>query len=350
MSNGQQWQPPQWGQPGAAPQPQQGYAQPVPQPVPQQGYAQPVPQPVPQQGYAQPQPQQPAYQQPGYGYQQPQQGYAQPTPQQGYAQPPYSQHAAGDNPFAGMNSGEQIRRLPSLGGDEGEGVIEGSYLLEVKAIKLKRNRKNGKWNLILEHLIEQSNQPLRPAGMMCSSFIPLGMDMSGVNWSAYVAAIHGVQPTALPKNSIVAPWPDAQYGRPLSWDEYGQLATADNNPWAGRKVGCAIMKIQTGAGDDFPRHDWTPAAEMVIPQRQQAPAPPQQAFGAPQAAFTQPPMAIPQQAFGAPPQPAPGAPWGGPQGGAPQAPPQGFQQAPQQTFGAPPQPGAPGAPWGGQQR
>lgn len=251
------------------------------------------------------------------------------------------------NPFAGMTSGEQIRSYPFLGTLDKDGPpVKGAYKLRLQAIKYKKIN-SGTTHLIIEVLVTESNQVLRPAGMVCSIFIKQGTVMSGPNNVAFVAAVLGMNPTALPKDSTHAPWADQRVGRHMAWSEYANEAIQPENPWANREVGCFAEPIKTKAGDDHTRMDWTPIAEMVVPATP-APAPEQPpaplpfnpgampgAFGPPPGAFGAPPPAGWQSAPGAPPV-GPAGSWGqppAPMGYPPQGqPPQQWQQP-----GQPPQ-------------
>ena len=281
-SNGQ-WAPPPaqgpWGQPPQQPvgAPPPGYPQQAAQPptaAPQQTWQQPVAAPppaaapaaAPQQTWQQPVGVPP----PGYWGQQP-------------AAAPQPNFNA--NPFAGMTSGDQTgSRRPYL--------EDGYYKLLIQANKYKPAR-SGKQLYITEVRITASNVAARPVGMECSCFIDMGnMDMRGKNLSALASAVYGFDPKKLPKDSVIAPWNDPQYQRPLRWDEYALMSIGDNQPWVGREVGCHVTTIDTKGGGEFSLHEWAPAEGFVIP----APAPQvQQAAPPPGAQLGQQPYIPPGQ-------------------------------------------------------
>ncbi len=315
---------PQWGQP-AQPPPQQ--AQPVAQPQPPPGAAmvqQPQGMPVPGA-----QPQQMPQQQPGFG-----------APQQ----PNY-----GANPFAGITSGDpSAARHPFL--------EDGAYMLKVHAVKFKQSRA-GKMLYIIETDVMASNNPMRPVGLRVSSFIDMSnMDTRGRHIAGFTAAIYGVDPESLPKESPNAPWVDQQTGQAMAWSHYAEMSIHDSNPWQGIELGCHVQTVPTNAGGTFSLHTWVPAGKMVIPAAAPAAAPLPAQTGAPAGWNGQQqvlPGGPPAGALPAgPPQPPPGGPQAAPPlpPGPPQGPPQAApgQYAPQ--VGAPP--GGPGGPpngqWGGQ--
>ena len=171
--------------------------------------------------------------------------------------------------------------------------------------------------------------------------------MSGINTTAFIASIFGVDPINLPRNSVVTPWVDPAAGRPLMWEEYLPQAIDQSNPWKGRKLAASVVRTTKKNGEPFGRTDWKPYADMVVAPRTFAPAP----VAAPQ--FQQPPMQynpnVPPQ-FAPPPQQWAGQPMQGQQ--PPQYPQQPMQQAPQQPGQWPQQGPTPGAPppqqWPGQ--
>ena len=306
MSNGQWQPPPPQGPWGSQPQ----------QPAP--AYPQQPQQPPPGYGAAPGYPQQPQQPPPGYPQQsqQPPLGYgaAPGYPQQpGYGAPAAPNFEA--NPFGDMNSGEQIRSLPFLGTDGVDGPpIEGDYKLNLRLVKYKNLRSGGK-AIIVEADILESNQPQRPAGTAASVFLMQGQDMSGINTTAFIAAVFGVDPVKLPKNSLAAPWVDPRAGRSLTWTEYAMESIRDDNPWKDRKVACSVVATTKKNGDPFSRHDWQPYDTMVIRERAAPASVAAPAYPAP----ATPPVVWGQQPL--PGAPAPGA-WGQqPQPGAAAQPP-----------------------------
>jgi hypothetical protein len=180
--------------------------------------------------------------------------------------------------------------------------------MKLHAVKFLQSRA-GKALFIIESDILESNNPMSPAGLRVSSFIDMSnMDTRGRHISAFITAVHGFDPSSLPKESPVAPWQDQQTGQSMPWDYYALQAVHDTNPWQGREVGVNVQTIKTQAGRDFSLHTWVPAQGMVVP----AAAPVQQAA----------PAAQPEQQQATPPtqqaaQPAQGGQWNGPpnQGG-----------------------------------
>jgi hypothetical protein len=257
-------------------------------------------------------------QMPPQGYpQQPPQMAPNPVPQspfggppQGYQQPPQMQQPNfGGDPFVGLTSGDpSASRNPFL--------EEGSYKLKLVACKFKASRA-GKSLYIIETEILQSNNPARPPGMHCSSFIDLSnRDTAGRHLAAFVTAIHGYDPTQLPKETPVAPWVEQATGRQMTWAEYAKHSIHDSNPWAGREIGCNVQSIETKAGNDFSLHTWIPASKQVI-GAMMAPAP---VVPTPPAANLPGGFAVVPGPGQMPGQGAPGqAPWGAP-------PPQGWGQ------------------------
>lgn len=297
-----------------------------------------------------------------------------------------NQQGYNQNPFAGMTSGDQSIgvRYPYL--------EDGDYKLKIHKTVVRGRQKPF---YIIEHEVIESNVPSRPPGMRCCSFIDLSnKDMRGKNVTGFLCAVFGVDPTQLPKDSVVAPWVDQNAGRNVEWAEYANWSVQENNPLAGAQVGCRVVTVQTQAtGDDFSVHQWVPMSLMTIgpvvqrapkqPQLPSGPAPagaanwgppgagqmPQQpqggGWGPPGGPAGQPQPQPPQQpqgpAFGPPggapgQQPAFGPPAGGggypagpPTGGAPNfgpPAPGGFGPGPGGP-GAPPQGGFGGTPWGG---
>jgi hypothetical protein len=176
---------------------------------------------------------------------------------------------------------------------------------------MKPARASGKWLFIIETEVRESNNPNRPPGMVCSSFIDLSnRDLAGRHIAGFVTAVHGYDPERLPKDSPVAPWVEPATGRQMQWGEYAAHAAHDNNPWAGREVGCTVTTIDTKAGDDFSLHKWKPAATMVVGPMRAAAAPVAPQAAAPGASWGvapgAPPPAAPQMAAPATPN------WGAP--------------------------------------
>lgn len=276
------------------------------------------------------------------------------------------------NPFEGMTSGDQSvgERLPFLD--------DGDYKLRIQKTVI---RGRDKPYFISELEILDSNVPTRPKGMRCVSFVAdlTNASMRGKNIAGYITAVFGFDPAQLPKDSVVAPWIDPSAGRNVSWGEYAPWVAGEENPFAGREVGCRVRTILTQeTKSEFSQHIWVPIQMMVIPphphvsdRKPKSQAAPAGAPGATPGAWGPPggpaqhvapgggPWQPPGQGTPPPGQPQPGgqpAPFGGagyPQGappaGAPPAgpgpapwasPPAGFPQPPQ---GAP-QPGQyPGA-------
>lgn len=239
------------------------------------------------------------------------------------------------NPFAGMTSGDQSSgtRYPFLGGGgDNEDPIEGDYKLLIKRVALRGRQKP---YYVVEVLIEESNQPQRPVGMMCSCFTDAtNVDMRGKNICGFLSAAFGVDPTTLEKDSLTTPW-DGQ-----AWADYVPWSYSDENPLAERRVGCRVQTTTTKAGNPFSVHNWVPYDMMIVPARtfaQPRQAPAQQ--GIPQTGFGQ------TGAFAPPPPPSQisggGAAGPGPSFAAP---------APAQNTGGFKPGGFKGGSWGGPQR
>jgi hypothetical protein len=251
------------------------------------------------------------------------------------------------NPFAGMTSGDQsgFARNPFLGGGENEDPIEGDYKLRLLRVATAQRKPL----YVIETEILESNQPLRPAGMRCVSMIDLAnVDLRGRNIAGFLSAVFGHDPTTLQKDSTVTPW-DGQ-----TWGEYAAWSVREDNPLAGREVGCRVQPIKTKAGGDFSLHVWVPMQLMTVPARARqqsfaAVPPPPQPPGAAPGGFATPGGFTPP---GAAPQP-PGAAPGGfvpPGGGVAPMPPQGQsfpQQVPQPQPGQQSPWGQPGGQWNG---
>ena len=302
------WQPPAdgqaFGQPAQAPM----QAQYAPQPGPP---GPPGPPGYPQPGVAM-QPGPPM--QPG-------------MPMPGQQMPPGTgmQAPATVNPFAGMTSGDQSgsARHPFLSGEKEGDSYNGSYRLKVVGLKFLETRAH-KMFYIIEAEIQESNQPDRPPGMVCSVFIDLGnRDTGPKHLAGFLASVFGYDPLQLPKDSPVAPWADPS-GQAPSWESVAQASIDPSQPLVGRELGCTVVQIKTGQGKPWSLHTWSPIGNFVIPP-------------------SVPPLLFPNPVKGGAPAgvaPPPG--WGPPPAGAPQvmAGPPPASAIPAQA-GYPPQPGYP---------
>lgn len=123
--------------------------------------------------------------------------------------------------------------------------LEGTY--RVRIVKSAAfNSRMGIPFFVVEAEILTSNNPERPAGMICAQVIKLSTDMGPINVKRFIAAANGIDPNSAEANEEVD-------------EDVCEYAVSDEQPLAGIEMGlqCVVTKTQKNA--DFTIHHWEPA-------------------------------------------------------------------------------------------
>ena len=123
--------------------------------------------------------------------------------------------------------------------------LEGTY--KVRVVKAAAfNSRTGIPYFVAEAEILESNNPDRPAGMVCAQVIKLATDMGPINVKRFIAAANGIDPNSQAANEEVN-------------EDVCEYAVSDEQPLAGIEMGLQCVLTATQKGGDYTIHHWEPA-------------------------------------------------------------------------------------------